>query len=428
MKGGEMKNHKLKLGVLNFSLFLIFLFATDTLCAESSVIIGQNNEDHDVKAIQEAVDKGGTILLKGNYNFGKKGQVSIKNDIEIIGESDSKGTPSTRITGGFWTFHTALPSTELPLPGPGPKIKIKKIHFDGVTWTPMHFPYTSGIEITGNKITNVQPFELPIKWKGGDSIWVQTGAVMGTRFAHKDKFLPGAVTGNLIFKNNHVDLNCQNPKITMGHGAFFPWTWGAVIEVKGNTFKNVSRNSIETLDNYIDEKGQGSVAILENKIITPSEGCPFPGATTYPSGIVVGWFFDRSGAADPTKNSKITIARNFVQANGELSTGISSMADGTVIIGNRIELKGGKKCKAITQFGSNGFIARNKIDGAGQWAVSAVQWEEFKGSGNTFAWNDIREFKAFDADFFCLGDKNTIVGTKCKVVDKGGENRVLVMN
>lgn len=86
--------------------------------------------------------------------------------------------------GGLWTFHSPLPSTELPLPGPGPKMKIKNIHFDGAVWTPMHFPNTSGAEISGNKITNVQPFGVPLKWKGGGKLLVSTGALFGTRFAH----------------------------------------------------------------------------------------------------------------------------------------------------------------------------------------------------------------------------------------------------
>jgi hypothetical protein len=104
------------------------------------------------------------------------------------------------------------------------------------------------------------------------------------------------------------------------------------------------------------------------------------------------------------------------------------MSDGTLILENRIELNGGPKTKGITQLGSNGFVARNKIDGSGKWAVSALQWKEFKGSGNTFAWNDIRGFKASNADFLCSGNQNTFIGAECKVVDKGKDNKILVMN
>jgi len=389
-----------------------------------SVVVGKGDPAYDVKAVQEAVDKGGTVLLKGTFNFGQKGRVNIKNDIEIIGESDSKGRPLTKIMGGFWTFHSPLPTTELPLPGPGPKMKIKNIHFDGATWTPMHFPYTSGAEISGNKITNVHPFPIPLKWPGGEKLLVSEGALLGTHFAHKEKILPGAVTGHLIVENNKIDLKCKNPKITLGHAIFFPRTWGATIEIKGNRIRNASRNSIETLDNYLDKEGRGSVVIAENNIVTPAVGIPFPSPVT-PNGIIVGWFFDMSGGSDPSRNSKITIIRNYVQTNGETSAGIMSLSDGTAILGNRVEVRGGSKSKGIAQLGSNGFIARNKIDGTGAFAIQAVPFKVFKGSGNTFAWNDVREFKASAADFLCLGNKNTFVGPSCKVVDKGRGNLML---
>ena len=265
-----MKRIKPKHGVLILAASLMVLFAAGSLYAEYTVITGKNNEEFDVKAVQEAVDKGGSVLLKGTFNFGQKGRVNIKNDTEVIGESDSAGKPLTKIRGGFWTFHSPLPSTELPLPGPGPKVTIKNIHFDGATWTPMHFPYISGAEISGNRITNVQPFGIPIKWSGGDNLLVNAGVLFGTRFAHREKVLPGAVTGNLIVNNNEIDLKCKNPESTMGQGVFFIWTWGATIEIKGNRIRNAARNSIESLDNYLDEDGTGSVLVAENNIVTPS--------------------------------------------------------------------------------------------------------------------------------------------------------------
>ena len=421
-----MKRYFAVLSTVVFFLSCTHLTSSDLPHKFDSIVTGNNDSKQDIKAVQEAVDKGGTVLLKGTFDFGPKGKVKIKNDIAIWGERDSNGKPKTKILGGFWTFHSLLPTTELPLPGPGPKIKIKNIHFDGVTWSPMHFPFTSGAEIAGNKITNVQPFKLPIKWKGGDFVLVQTGIILGTRFAHKKKFLPGAVTGNLVVETNDIDLKCENPKITMGHGIFFPWTSGAVIEVKGNTLRNVSRNSIESLDNYKDAEGRGSVTITKNDIVTPVDGCPFPSPITYPSGIVAGWFFDRAGGTDPMKYSKITITKNNIQANGAQSSGIISLSDATLIQDNHIELTGGPRAKGITQFGSNGNISINKIRGTGAWAIGAISWKFFKGSGNTLEKNDLTGFNDSKADFYCTGNNNTFIGSECNVVDKGEGNKILV--
>lgn len=416
-----------KVIVLGVSTFLSLLITANILYAYESVITGKNNVKIDVKAVQEAVDKGGIVLLKGKFNFGQNGQIKINNNIEIIGELDDNKIPTTKINGGFWTFHTPLPSTELPLPGPGPKVKIKNIHFDGAVWTPMHFPYISGAEISGNKITNVQPFAIPLKWHGGEKLMVTAGVLFGTRFAHREKILPEAVTGHLLVENNKIDLKCKSPEKTMGQGVFFIWTSGATIEVRKNRIRNVSRNSIESLDNYIDADGRGSVLITENNVITPSVGVPFPTPTT-PNGIVAGWFLDMTGGSDPDRNSKITVTRNFVQTNGDTSGGIISLGDSIAILGNRVEVKGGSKSSGIIHIGCNGFIARNKIDGSGASAMNAFSFKDIKTDGNTFAWNDVREFEASISAFQCMGNKNVFIGAKCKVIDKGKWNKMLTMH
>lgn len=155
-----MKRYFAVLSIIGLFLSCTHLTSTDLTPSYDSIVTGKRDSEQDVKAVQEAVDKGGTVLLKGTFDFGPKRKVNVKNDVAVWGESDSNGRPLTKIIGGFWVFHSPLPSTDLPLPGPGPKIRIKNIHFDGVTWSPMHFPYTSGVEISGNKITNVQPFKV----------------------------------------------------------------------------------------------------------------------------------------------------------------------------------------------------------------------------------------------------------------------------
>ncbi len=59
--------------------------------------------------------------------------------------------------------------------------------------------------------------------------------------------------------------------------------------------------------------------------------------------------------------------------------------------------------------------------------MRSTPYKNIKSSGNTFAWNDVKDFKATAADFLCVGNKNTLIGSSCKVVDKGKENKMLVM-
>jgi hypothetical protein len=423
------KEGKMKKLVYAFTLISILALWTMPALAASpqsfdSVVVGVNDPANDVKAVQDAVNQGGTVLLKGTFDFGKKGRVIIRRDITILGEVDKEGNPLTKINGGFWTFFSPLPSPKSPPKVPGPKVAIRGIHFDGALWTPLHFPYTSGAEISYNKITNVLPFQVPRKWKGGDTLMLHAGAVFGTRFVHREKILPAA-TGKLIFANNWVDLKNENPTKIMGQGAFFIWTWGADILVRDNYITNVSRNSIETLDNYVDEKGQGTVTIENNKVITPTEGIPFPSPAT-PNGIIAGWFLDKSGGTDPARYSKIHILNNYIEVRGKTGVGIGVLSDKVVVGFNEIVVGGGPRTAGIGLMGSDGLIAKNTFKGSGAFAISTRKWGPLTASRNNLMWNDIRGFKSSVAHVAFKGNDNFILGSSCKIVDSGQNNRKLV--
>ena len=54
--------------------------------AEAQItIVGQNNPAVDIQAVQKAVDQGGTVNLKGTFDFGDKGRVNITKDVKIVG-------------------------------------------------------------------------------------------------------------------------------------------------------------------------------------------------------------------------------------------------------------------------------------------------------------------------------------------------------
>jgi len=163
------------------------------------VLVGKGDPAYDVKAVQDAVDKGGSVLLRGTFDFGAKGRVNIKNDINIYGEVDNKGDPLTKIKGGFWTFHAPLPP-QVPPQAPGPKITIQGIHFEGALWTPVNLAYSSGALIVGNKITNVLPLPSKQPVFGKPGLNLQQGIrISGLYIKPKEppRRLPGAITGPL---------------------------------------------------------------------------------------------------------------------------------------------------------------------------------------------------------------------------------------
>ncbi|MCP4691717.1 MAG: right-handed parallel beta-helix repeat-containing protein [Desulfobacterales bacterium] len=389
-----------------------------------SVVVGGNDPALDVRSVQDAVDKGGTVLLKGAFDFGDKGRVLIKNDVSIIGEPYDQGAPRTVIRGGFWTFHAPPPSREEPPKAPGPKIEIRDIHFDGAVWTPICIPYTRGVHISRNKITRVKPFALPYKWPGGETLPLLMGAYLGPRSVNRTKMLPGAATGLLVFENNDVDLKVEKPRATLGIGVYFCWTWGATIQVRGNRFSNASRNSIETLDNHLDEQGRGAIFIADNRVVTPDRGISFPTPRT-PNGVIAGWFHDRTGAGDAARNPRIIIKNNFIEARGEKSIGVCLLSNNGVIEGNELVLSGGPGCSGVVLLGAEAVISGNTIKGSGRCALLATPIEGLEGSRNTFMGNDLAAFTPVNADVIFNGDHNILIGKKGKIVMNGKENQAI---
>src|SRR4051794_3643235 len=92
-----------------------------------TVVQGQGNPALDVPSVQAAVEMGGSVLLRGTFDFGD-GRVSLRNDVEISGETDASGKLLTTVSGGEWTFFTppppSAPASALPHTPPGPKVAI----------------------------------------------------------------------------------------------------------------------------------------------------------------------------------------------------------------------------------------------------------------------------------------------------------------
>jgi hypothetical protein len=408
--------------ILLFTVMVIFSFTS----AEAESIVGQNNPAVDIQAIQKAVDQGGTILLKGTFDFGDKGRVNITKDVKIIGETDDKGTPITKIKGGFWTFHSPLPS-QLPVEIQGPKITIQKIHFDGASWGAIHVAYCSALTITNNKMTNVKPVPSPVPLFGQTGKLIQMAIIGGTIWAQPKeprKFQPGAVVGNLIIADNHIDVNNENPVNTMSQGMFIAWTSFANAQISGNTIYHCSRNSIEAIDNFLDKDGNGTVFIKDNKIVTSQIGIPLPSPNT-PNGILVGWFFDPSGAFDPKRNPKYVIVNNGIRTRGQTSYGIGVYSDNAVISNNAV-LAEGSEAVGIRNTSCNSYIAHNRIEGRGAHAIRIEPMRGQLGSKNFLVGNDFSQFKASRCDVaFEKDSKNNVVcGSSGTVVDEGSGNQI----
>jgi hypothetical protein len=295
-------------------LFVVIgIFSFNSVVAQTT-IVGQNNPAVDVQAIQKAVDQGETINLKGTFDFGNGGRVNITKGVKIIGETNDKGTPITKIKGGFWTFHSPLPA-KLPPESPGPKITIQSIHFDGALHTPILLSYCSGAAISNNKMTNIRPKAIDEPLFGKSGLNMQQGIFCSPVFAQPRDirgYIANAITGNLMIDGNDIDLTNDVPTKTMAQGIFLLRTTGVNAQIQRNIIMNCSRNPIEMLNNLRGADGSGTIVIKDNKIVTATEGLPVPVPAT-PTGIVVGWVRDRSGGVDPQRNIKYIVFNKIVR-------------------------------------------------------------------------------------------------------------------
>ena len=416
-----MKSTFIKLLVIGF---IISLPSSIMAVQYDSVVTGKGDPDSDIMAVQKAVDQGGSVLLKGTFDFGKDGKVKISKDVNINGEIDAQGAPVTKIQGGFWTFQSTLPE-QLPPLAPGPKIGIKGIHFEGALWSPISLPYCGGAEILNNKITKVKP--VPMTVFGKEGMYQHEGIALVPLFAlpkEHQKYQPGAITGTIMIADNDIDLSNDIPEKTMAQGVLIIGATAANTQILRNRVVNCSKNSLESLDNYPGENGSGMTIFKENVIVTADKGIPLP-TPAAPNGIVAGWFLDMTGATDPARLTKIVATDNQIETRGDMSNGIVIFSDGAIITSNHILLKGGPGAIGVFHGTSDSVIANNKIEGTGTSAVMLRAFAKLKPRRNVVFGNDFTLFKASMADVFLGGSGNLVLKKNGKIVDEGQMNLIM---
>ncbi len=258
----------------HFFAFLCAVLATSALiisvgpvAAQTKIVYGANNPAVDVPAVQNAVDQGGTVILRGTFNFGNdegnhiivpgrtgaaqdvKGKSTVfiyKNNVTILGIRDAKGNLLTIVKNGmppFWigwdgnvtrtqpagtegmdygveSFPQdqaglvqyrdgytdpgyANAQTRYALPFPNVSATIKNIYFD----SPKHYGVkaTAGQNITviGNVFRDVQ-FGGLVNVNGlGGATHIAVAAV-GGGFLYPPFIYP-AITGKIDMENNVVE-------------------------------------------------------------------------------------------------------------------------------------------------------------------------------------------------------------------------------
>jgi hypothetical protein len=192
----------------------ILLAARSSLAQDAVVVRGLDDFSRDPARVQSAVDRGGTVVLRGTFDFGDSGSISIRRDVEILGEP-STGQPSTKVKGGKWSFHSPLPSA-LPPTEPGPSIAIRGNHFDGASEAPIHIAYARRVVVSDNRITAVRPAPSPAPVLGREGLFLQQGISLGPALSFPGTYPAGSLTGDVRVERNYIDLASGEPNRSMG--------------------------------------------------------------------------------------------------------------------------------------------------------------------------------------------------------------------
>ncbi|MEZ7197323.1 right-handed parallel beta-helix repeat-containing protein [Pseudodesulfovibrio karagichevae] len=403
---------------------LLVLLLIAPALAEDAVVTGTGDPARDVANVQAALDKGGTVRLRGQFDFGADGRVKITKNVRILGRLDGAGEPLTTISGGDWTIYSPLPVDTAPPSQDGPLIVVRNLRFDGATGTPLHFAYAGGLEIGGCVVTNVTPKDAAITWSQGDSLPFQAGIVVGNRLVHSKGGLKGAVTGTVLIEHNRLEMINDHPEETAGYGVLADWTTGADMTIRDNEINRTSRNGIEILDNELGVKDKGFIRIQSNRISTDTEGIAYPNKFG-PNGIVAGWYFDTSGGTDFTRNNRIVITGNRIEGRGENSIGLLLYANDLTATCNDIVMGGGRGARGVVQTGSRGFFANNRVRGRANYALFCYPFESLTATANTFAWTELGLFTGFKGQVLLGGRVNVVVGSVPSLIDHGQGNRVV---
>jgi len=414
------------------------------------VIQGQNDPTIDVQAVQNAVSSGGTVYLSGTFDFGADGSVSITNNVEIVGET------GTTINGGTCAFYSPLPGS-FP-PNGGPNIKISGIYFTGAKQAAILIRYANGVQISGNKIENV----IPVK----SSLWfpdlitgqlfnacLQSGINVSTIYTQQGidiKPYPGAITGVIDIKNNNVDMTFTDSgdithNHTLGLGIDVVYATNAQVNISGNTVKNATRNSIETVDNYMDETVKAyekKVVVEDNNIETAIDGCAYPTSGT-PNGIVAGVFFNPGWFAvtEPSLISHNSVKEVGNRKGAYAASGII-LLNNVEATNNNVVVSGNPTNFGIVAVGNDSYIGQNKIEGQGFSALVVSPSVPFDGDNNVLVGNNIDNFTPifplsipnlppnvcpkvmFNYASGMSADSNVIVGGSGQVLNMGVNNKI----
>jgi serine/threonine-protein kinase len=277
-------SHRVRNGAMAAILLLIVLVATTQYVLVATTryartrshtveVVGMDNPATDVAAIQAAVDRADTVVLRGTFSFRRPptnpvdpvlasakfatpghAQVLVSKAVTILGVSDTSGGMTT-IDGGTIPFYVHAP---------GARVTIRRLHFVGPIHAAVLVDAARDLEIASNWIDGLVPFG-----GGSGAIDINTS---GSIPVPTDSGRPGHVSGTLTIKENKID-------VTGGTGAGFTIgirVWSVGQSPRGEVVLDISSNNIQntTSSAILVRRVAGFVRMTGNRVATSTELAP----------------------------------------------------------------------------------------------------------------------------------------------------------
>jgi hypothetical protein len=404
--------------------------------AAQTVVVGTGDPNIDIPAVQDAVDHGGHVFLKGRFSFDRPPMrpsafpgylvtILVSNAVVISGTSDDEGGTSDE-HGGM----TSIAAGTVPfyVEAPGARVELLGLRFIHPKAEAIAVSAVSGLVIASCKIEGVEPLN-----GGSDGIGIVTTGPLSPPNPNTNPGKPENISGTLLIANNEIDVPGTSLDSTVGINIFSVGVPGA--EVNAYVSRNTVTNSTERAIDVVRVGGRAS--IVRNTITTSTT--LGPGHVAFGRGTDV---INVRGNVPGT--GSYLVAGNSVQSRWAAASGIRVQGFnavwpliGAVVIDNEVDMEAPEGTVFddnstgidVRGYANRNVVANNRVRGHANFAlsVSATQGSGTAVSANNdFLLNRVDDFEASLADILVdTGVMNTRI-EGCGTVDDQGTGTVIV--
>jgi hypothetical protein len=354
--------------------------------AAQTVVLGTGNPDIDIAAVQAAVDRGGSVVLRGHFSFENPptghgelpdlaAMILISKETTISGTWDEHGEMTT-ITGG-----------EIPfvVEAHGAPVSIERLRFAHPRRFAIFVDAVSGLTIESCIVESVDPLPPPGNPTG---LTFVSGIYVSTQMDGPNRERTGKpenVSGNLSIRNNQISVNGTADE-GMGITAWLVGVSESPVElnISGNTVRNSTQKGINV-------KQIGGNVRIEDNVIASSVVYTGP-ARGFISGIHCGGSGSYVVARNRIDVADPNAAGIRLRAIGDLDSPIerATIIDNDVTVSVPENLGLGVRSSGIEIMGlaRGNAVQGNRVRGRARGVLSLAPDKSGNPAGNIFDRND----------------------------------------